>query len=105
MPGNFDPNSMGGGMKAQRGNVFANGHRQDGDFGEMGTPPEMPEGMEGMTPPEMPEGLEDMTPPEMPGDGDVPFRGIDQTGDNAEGSTEFYMQDKVNAFTGIRDAE
>lgn len=117
MPGNFDPNSMGGGMKDQRGNGFKNGHRQDGDFGEMGTPPEMPEGMEGMTPPElpesmegmtppeMPEGLEDMTPPEMPGDGDVPFRGIDQIGDNAEGSTEFYMQDKVNAFTGIRDAE
>ena len=93
MPGNFDPNSMGGGMKDQRGNGFKNGHRQDGDFGEMGTPPEMPEGME------------NMTPPEMPGDGDVPFRGIDQTGDNAEGSTEFYMQDKVNAFTGIRDAE
>ena len=93
MPGNFDPNSMVGGMKDQRGNGFANGHRQDGDFGEMGTPPEMPEG------------LEDMTPPEMPGDGDLPFRGIDQTGDNAEGSTEFYMQDKVNAFTGIRDAE
>ena len=105
MPGNFDPNSMGGGMKDQRGNGFENGHRQDGDFGEMGTPPEMPEGMGGMTPPEMPEGLEDMTPPEMPGDGDVPFRGFDQTGDTAEGSTEFYMQDKVNAFTGIRDAE
>ena len=114
MPKDFDSNAMGGGMKGQRGEAFGDGqrgegfkdgHREDGDFGEMGTPPEMPEGMEGMTPPEMPEGMENMTPPGMPGDGNMPFQGFEQTDDPAQGSTEFYMQDKVNAFTGIRNSE
>ena len=105
MSKDFDSNAMGGGMKGQRGEAFEDGHREDGDFGEMGTPPEMPEGMEGMTPPEMPEGMENMTPPGMPGDGNMPFQGFEQTDDPAQGSTEFYMQDKVNAFTGIRNSE
>ena len=117
MPGDFDPNTMGGGMKGQRGEGFKDGRHQDGGFGGMGTPPEMSEDMEGMMPPEMPEGMENMTPPEMPegmegmtlpemsGDGNMPYQGFDQTVDFAEGSTELHMQDKVNAFTGIRNAE
>jgi len=80
------------------------------------TPPENPDGLE-MTPPENPDGFE-MTPPDggRTQDGNMPalpdgtvvpdfFAGEDgrimAVGDP---STEFYMQDKVNCFSGVSNA-
>ena len=75
---------------------------------ETGRPPQMPEGMENMTPPEgmepgqppqRPEGMENMTPPGG-------FGGMDRPEDNADRSQAndlFYMQDKVNFFSGVAD--
>jgi len=67
-----------------------------------GEPPAMPEG----EPPAMPEG----EPPAMP-EGEPPatpkggFRGPGRQGSGGEASTEFYMADKVNAFSGVWSAD
>ena len=94
-PENFDPQNIPDGEKPQRGFGGGNGQMTppEGFDGEM---PTMPEGMER---PELPEGEtfpEGMAFPEHGFDG----RG----GENAptgEASTEFYMNDKVNAFSGV----
>ena len=67
---------------------------------EGGQPPEMGER------PEMPD-FEDM--PEMPDFENMPGmqEGFPKAGSNATGesSTEFYMSDKVNSFSGVKDAQ
>ena len=96
-----------------------------GGHGGMGQRPEMPEGMdlpEGFDPGkmgergQMPGNWEDRTPPEgfdgeMPTwpEGEMPeppeggFRGRETFGDG-EKRTDFYMNDKVNAFSGVTTA-
>jgi len=74
-------------------------------------PPDMPEGgfqqPEGMTPPDMPQGgqmPEGMIPPEgfdFPGGGFNPF-GAGSLGEEGEPSADFYLQDKVNAYSGVK---
>ena len=67
------------------------------------TPGQTPEGMtppEGFTPGQMPEG---MTPPEGFTPGQMP-EGTQQP-QQGGGNTLFYMQDKVNNFSGVADAQ
>ncbi len=92
------------------------GKRPEGMEFPEGTPPEMPEGMEppeGFDPDKMdrgprPENRKDRVPPEgfegqMP-EGD--FRDMGRENANQdEASTAFYMNDKVNAFSGITAAQ
>ncbi len=76
------------------------GDRPEGQFPQDGGPGQPPEGMEpgqfpeGMEPGNRPEGME---PGQRPGD-----TGQGETG---PASTEFYMTDKVNAFSGVADAD
>ena len=77
LPEGFDPSQMGGG-KGQRPE---GGDRQP------------PEGFEGMEPPTMPEGFDPSQ-----------FGGGQQT-QTGEAQTGFYMNDKVNAFSGVTAAE
>lgn len=87
----------------------------EGGFGGDGQRPEKPEGFGGQRP-EMPEGGfrgEGSFPgegerPQMPeggfpGDGERPegFPGTPENGSETAPSTDFYMQDKVNAFSGV----
>ena len=87
------------------------GERQPGDFtppdGDSGNqPPEKPDGDTGAQPPEKPDG--DGTPPDgerptLPEGETMPDRQPPEGGQNptGEASTGFYMNDKVNAFSGI----
>ncbi len=72
---------------------FLGGEPPEGFDGEMPQDGKRPEKLEGQ-PPERPEG-EDL--PEMP----QGFPGGEQNADAGEPRTDFYMQDKVNAFSGI----
>ena len=69
------------------------------------TPGQPPEGMENMTPPEgftpgqPPEGMENMTPPEGWGGMGRP----EEDADRSQANSLFYMQDKVNFFSGVAD--
>ena len=95
-----------------------------GGHGGKGQPPEMPEGMEppkDFDPSKMggdrgqrPENWEDMVPPEgfgreMPArpEGEIPEMPEDRfpNPENGEKRTDFYMNDKVNAFSGVTAAE
>ncbi|GGH35908.1 carbohydrate-binding domain-containing protein [Paenibacillus segetis] len=85
------------------------GNRPSGDNGQagQGTPPtgERPEKPEG-TRPEMPEGT---TPPELPdGMQGMPEGGFNPGGqnttENGEGSTAFVLTDSVHSFSGISEA-
>ena len=95
MPEGFDPSQMGGGR----------GQRPDGDRDNR-TPPEgfdgqRPEGME------MPEGFDSsqFQNGEMPEDFDPSRFFGSQSGETGEAQTDFYMNDKVNAFSGVTAAE
>ena len=103
MPEGFDPSQMGGG----RGQRPADEER---------TPPEgfdpgqMPEGFGNFDPENMPEGFrpenipEGFAPGQMP-EGMAPPEGSGQDNrQSGEASTEFYMNDTVNAFSGITNA-
>ncbi len=80
-----------------------------GQRGFDGERPEMPEGgfdlPEGLAPPEMPADGEmppipdGMTSPEMPDGSFSPF-GAGALGEEGEPSADFYLQDKVNAYSG-----
>ena len=87
--------------------------------GFAGERPEPPEGMEEMIPPEgfegerpePPEGMEEMIPPEgfdgerpEPPEGMESFDGFD-SGTAGETNAEFYMQDKVNFFSGLQSIQ
>jgi len=78
LPEGFDPSQMGGG----KGQQPEGGNRQP------------PEGFEGMEPPAMPE---DFDPSQLGGRGEA--------GSTGEAQTGFYMNDKVNAFSGVTAAE
>ena len=86
MPENFQP-----GQRPQGGG-FPEGEMPEGFDPESmgGGRGQMPEGMEGMTPPE---GF----------DGQMP--GMFREEAAGESSVEFYMSDKVNAFSGVKAAE
>ena len=103
MPEDFDPSAMDGeftipegaempegGMGGGRGQ---GGQRPDGDMESM-TPPE---GFDGEMP-TMPEGE---TLPEGSMGGGRGQDGMQTGGETSETSTEFYMSDKVNAFSGV----
>lgn len=125
------PGGFGGGMPPQ----WENGERPEMpegmEFPEGMTPPEGMEFPEGMTPPEGMEFPEGMTPPdgmefredrkrpegmEFP-EGMTPPEGMDKPQGNfpgpmsgnrepaGEASTEFYMNDMVNAFSGVTKAD
>jgi len=69
------------------------------------TPGQPPEGMENMTPPQEftpgqpPEGMENMTPSEGWGGMGRP----EEDADRSQANSLFYMQDKVNFFSGVAD--
>ena len=95
LPEGFDPSQMGGGR----------GQRPEGD-GENMTPPDgfdgqRPEGME------MPEGFDpsQFQNGELPEDFDPSQFFGGQGGETGEAQTDFYMNDKVNAFSGVTAAE
>ena len=103
MPGGFDPENLPEGFDPSQ--MGGRGQRPEGDWENM-TPPEgfdgqRPEGME------MPEGFD----PSQFANGELPedfepnsvFGG--QAGENGEAQTGFYMNDKVNAFSGVTAAE
>jgi hypothetical protein len=89
MPENFDPNDLPEGMEN-----FQPGQRPEGM--EKGEPPEMPENMA------PPEGMENFEPGEKPLGMEFPskFERKDQVSD---ANTDFYMQDKVNFFSGLTE--
>ena len=76
------------------------GGRADGEFPEGMEPGERPEDME---PGDRPEGMEPGERPEDMNSGRQP--GDDNQGETGLASTEFYMTDKVNAFSGVADAD
>jgi len=79
------------------GETFPTGKTPEGGFGGPGMGGQRPEGFDG----EIPEGMEPPAIPsgEAPPDGQPPQGG---RGDqNREPSTEFYMADMVNAFSGL----
>ena len=83
-----------GGFGGQRPEVFENMTPPEGL--EPGQPPQMPEGME---PGQPPQGMENMAPPGG-------FGGMNRPEDNTDRSQAndlFYMQDKVNFFSGVAD--
>ena len=98
-------------MRFPGGMNFGGGQRPDGMQILEGM--EMPDGMqmpEGFDPSQMPQGGQGfqggMTPPDgmqMP-DG-MTFLGAGTITDTDEPRTEFYMQDKVNAFSGLADVK
>ena len=83
--------------------------RPGGQFPEGMEPGQFPEGME---PGERPEGMEPGQFPERMEPGERPegmepggqFPGDAAQGETGPASTEFYMTDKVNAFSGVADA-
>ncbi len=106
-----DVGGFGGGTPPERPN--------DGRLDDGGTPPEAPDGNrpdDGGTPPEAPDGNrpdDGGTPPEAPDrnrpdDSGTPPQKPDGQPDAGQpggaGSTEFYMNDKVNSFSGVSDA-
>ena len=104
--GGFGGRGMGGmkdgfgGQRGERGNP--------GDMPADGERPQMPEGgfemPEGMTPPEMPADGEMPELPEgfpMPEDDFNPF-GAGALGEEGEPVADFYLQDKVNAYSGVK---
>ena len=96
MPEGWTPGQKGDRPEGQRGN------RPEGGDGQMPTRPagEWPEGFGGQ-PPEGFEGFEGFDG-EMPeGFGGQRPGGFGGMEENGEGSTLFYMQDKVNCFSGI----
>ena len=113
---NFQPNQMPEGMEGFDPSQFAGempegienfqpGQRPDGM--ENG---QVPEGMEEFDPSrfdgQMPEGMENFDPDNMPEGMSFPggMGGFGQTGSEGEPSTDFYMQDQVNAFSGLKQA-
>lgn len=90
MPENFDPNNLPEGMEN-----FQPGQRPEGM--EKGEPPEMPENMA------PPEGMENFEPGEKPQGMEFPG-GIKQKGQGGDANADFYMQDKVNFFSGLTEA-
>ena len=83
-----------GGFGGQRPEGFENMTPPEGL--EPGRPPQMPEGMEHGQPPQ---GMENMAPPGG-------FGGMNRPEDNTDRSQAndlFYMQDKVNFFSGVAD--
>ena len=117
-PGGFPGNAPGapGGWQPSEGGQMPEGMQppENGQTPEGLQPPEngqMPEGMqppengqvpEGMQPPEngqMPDGMQ---PPEGAGAPDFPGSDSGEIVDVGEPSDAFYMQDKVNGFSGIR---
>ena len=91
-----DVGGFGGGTPPERPN--------DGRSDDGGTPPEAPDGNrpdDGGTPPEAPDR-------NRPDDGGTPPQKPDGQPDAGQpggaGSTEFYMNDKVNSFSGVSDA-
>jgi len=98
-----------GGMKGGRPDGFGRGERPEG-FEEGMTPPELPEGFERGERSEPPEGWEGRTPPEGFEEGvtppELPEGGFanDGTITQVEASTAFFMQDKVNNFSGVTAA-
>ena len=101
---NFDPSQFGGQMPQGMEN-FQPGERPEGM-----SQGQMPEGMENFDPSQfdgqMPQGMENFDPENMPEGMSFPggMGGFGQTGTQGEPSTEFYMQDKVNAFSGLKQA-
>ena len=99
MPGDFDPNEIPEGMEK--------GQRPEMPDGEA---PTMPEGMEPPEGMEMPEGFEPGQMPQgnMGGKGSPGgfFGGIfgKLFGGSNDANTDFYMQDKVNFFSGLTNA-
>lgn len=83
------------------------GDRPEGQFPQDGEPGQFPEGMEPGQPPEgmeqFPEGMEPGERPEGEDPGQRP--GDTNQGETGPASTEFYMTDKVNAFSGVADAD
>ena len=100
-PGGFGVGQKSDGMEPPEG--FEPGDRPEGmeppEGMEMGERPEMPEGWE---PGEMPEGMElpeDFDPFQIPEGG---FGGKGQfSAEPGEANTSFFMQDKVNFFSGL----
>ena len=106
------PGSFGGGMGG-----FGGGHGplgENGEFPEDFDPSQMPQGG-GQNPPDLPEGfnpsqvLQDGQRPQRP-EGMTPPEGMERPEagtitETGEPRTDFYMQDKVNAFSGVDDAE
>ena len=88
---NFTPGQMPEGMENFDFSQF-DGQRPEGM--ENFEPQSMPEGMENFAPGQMPEGMEGMVPPNG-------FGGFDIQGETGEANTSFYMQDMVNAFSGL----
>ena len=95
-----------GGFGGQRPEGFENMTPPEGL--EPGQPPQMPEGMEHGQPPQMPEGMEHGQPPQGMENMAPPggFGGMNRPEDNTDRSQAndlFYMQDKVNFFSGVAD--
>lgn len=81
------------------------------DMAPGGAPPELPEGTQtGERPAEPPEGAQTGERPAEPPEGIDPAErpdpapGTTEQGETGPASTEFYMTDKVNAFSGVTDA-
>ncbi len=102
------PGGFGGQPPEDMGGRPGNGEKQENAAPPQGEPPAMPEG----EPPAMPEGEPPAMPegeaPTMPG-GEMPPNGFggmggQQPGAQGEAQTDFYMQDKVNFFSGVTAA-
>jgi len=110
-PENFDPSEVPDGMQMGERPEKPEG-KEPPEGMEMGEKPEMPEGWEpgaevpeppeGWEPGEMPEGMElpdDFDPSQIPEGG---FGGRGQfTAEPGDANMDFYMQDKVNFFSGL----
>ena len=98
LPEDFDPNMIPEGLEAPEGEQ--RGERPQMPEGEM---PTMPEGFDPGQMKEMPEGFE---PGQMPEGMEVPEGGFGGLGEftaaePGEANAQFYMQDKVNFFSGL----
>lgn len=99
--GEFDPNSEGkGGFGGQRPGGMEN--FDPNSEGKGGFDGQKPEGMKDFDPSQIPEG-EMPSMPSRPQGFDRPDS--QQGGENVESKTLFYMQDKVNFFSGLAPAE
>ena len=97
--GQEPPEAPGGTTDGQQpGQPGANGSQGDGQTA--GEPPAKPEGNENGEPPAMPDGATPASSQDS-GQSDGSTSASDS---DAEPSTEFYMQDKVNAFSGVTAA-
>lgn len=95
--GGFGPGGMGPGGRGGMGGPGGQGGQGMGPGAQNGEPPAMPDGAE--PPADMPEPPSGEAPadmPEPPADGGQP-----QAASSGEMSVDFYMQDKVNAFSGV----